>query len=313
MVISSFIDDSPGINNNGQPLRLLDVAVMPAGFHPDTFIDSSPPLPGPRECTEIRFAQPPYWIERDIYGDARGHGFEDWDRKFGEFLQLLFVGKANELPYLHPATPLPEPPVRWNVPIYARWDWTLTAYRESFRREPDSFMSDDVVASDLLRERLDQAPRSLFASSFGTWFDWSESSANNTIKSFYPHHEAPMMSEWIVAHWADAGGSSECNVTISANKDVEISGPSGKVRSRLRMAIDPVADFISLVNSQRKISQTSVAVRLNVLANCEVVVTEVVLFNEVEHNPAPLDYSFQWFGSNDAGRPHREHKIYRSI
>jgi len=57
MVISSFIDDSPGIRNNGQPLRLLDVEVMPAGFHPDTFHDNSPPLPGPRECTAIRLVQ----------------------------------------------------------------------------------------------------------------------------------------------------------------------------------------------------------------------------------------------------------------
>jgi hypothetical protein len=312
LVISSFVDDSPGLTNNGQPLRLLDVAVMPAGFHPDTFVDSSPPLPGPRECDEIRLVQPPYWIDRDRYGDARGHGLENWDLKFGEFMQTLFVGKANERPYVHPATPLPEAPTRWHVPIYVRWDWTPTAYQDSFRME-ESFMHSGEVASELLRERLSQAPRSLTRSLFGAWIDWSGSSVNNTIKSSYPHHGTPIMSEWIVADRVDP--NEECNIAIDADNFVEISDAHSKTRSRLRMVIDPIADFRTLVNMHQRIdTASSVAVRLNVLANREVVVTEVVLFSEARgHRPAPLEHPFQWFGSNDAGRPHHDHKIYRSI
>jgi len=302
MVISSYVDDSPGLANNGQPMRLLDVAILPESFHPDLYIDSDPPLdlPGPRECLELRLAQPPFWLDRNIYGTAHGHGFEDWHQKFGEFVQVMYETRPNTRPYLHKATPLPAPPVHWNIPIYARWDWSPVAYIASFKLEPDSFLSRGLLAELLLRERLQQAVRDL-QSIVTKMLIRSENPVSVPGSADKGGATHALMSDWLTAYWADPIESGGCTVEIREGNIVTIS--DRWTQRTFRILFSPSHEFIRAVNRHREFGRISVGLRFNVLASREVVVTEMVLLderNDVVFSGCP---PLTWIGSNDLGRP----------
>lgn len=313
MVISSFVDDTPGLQNNGQLMRLLDVAILPAGFHPDLYIDSdpTPALPGPRECVELRFAQPPYWVDRRIYGEARGHGFEDWGQKFGSFVQVLYETESNKRPYLHPATPLPEVPVCWNIPIYARWDWQPAAYWASFALEPDSFLTSHDLADEMLRERLLQASRALHTIARSMRLDKSGGPITVLPAARGLGVANTLMSDWLTAFWADSIESGGCAVEITGSNSVTISDKW--MHGTFRLLFEPSQEFVQAVNHHRSFGRISVGLRLNVLASREVVVTEMVLIDERTHPNFDGYPWFLWIGSNDAGKPLPNHARYFSM
>lgn len=308
LVISSYVDDSSGLQNNGQPMRLLDVAILPAGFHPDLYIDSdpTPAVPGPRECIELRLAQPPFWLDRRIYGKAYGHGFEDWNQKYDSFVQVLYETEPNKRPYMHPSTPLPEAPVSWNVPIYARWDWSPAAYTTSFAHEPDSFIHSGYLADWMLRERLLEADRNLDAVASRNRWRLEHSEGSSILRTSGAGGDQMLgsanipMSNWLTAFWADSVESGGCVVAISGKNSVHISDKWMQCTARL--LFQPSQDFVEAVNHHRNLRRVSVGLRFNVLASREVVVTEMALMSE--RSPHAIGKpSFLWIGSNDAGKP----------
>ena len=320
MVISSYVDDTPGLQNNGQLMRLLDVAILPAGFHPDLYIDSdpTPAIPGQRECIELRLAQPPFWLDRRTYGRAHGYGFEDWNQKFGSFVQVLYETEPNKRPYPHPSTPLPEAPVSWNTPIYARWDWSPAAYETSLALEPDSFIHSGYLADWMLRERLREAHRDLHTVARTNRWHLEHSGGNSILRTFGGQGSNQIlgtasipMSDWLTAFWADSIESGGCVVAISGQNSVHIADKW--MQCNVRLLFQPSQDFVEAVNHHRSFGRVSVGLRFNVLASREVVVTEMVLMDERTDHRFDGNPPFLWIGSNDAGKPLPHYARYLSM